>query len=224
MSARAGHPGLQIRLWTTALAGATECDNPRPGGQSVPSRRCARHASPQSSCNIPRRDQDRALSAGRNQRVEARRPARGERGVLPARNDLERRAQPEGLSPRMEMPCVTSRAPRRSFPVPTSSSRYPARNRASTLRKTCAPRALCSRRSGEPKIGIATKEEVIAALPVYARDPAETFPEWKMTFGLAPTPLSLWYASRVSAPVCCLASRRRHKSISPHPATVFTRS
>jgi hypothetical protein len=25
-------------------------------------------------------------------------------------------------------------------------------------------------------------------------------------------------------PVCCSASRRRHKSISPHPATVFTRS
>lgn len=29
---------------------------------------------------------------------------------------------------------------------------------------------------------IAAKEKVIAALPVYARDPAETFPEWKIQF------------------------------------------
>ena len=35
---------------------------------------------------------------------------------------------------------------------------------------------------GRPLRNIATKEEVIAALPVYARDPAETFPEWKIQF------------------------------------------
>ena len=35
---------------------------------------------------------------------------------------------------------------------------------------------------GRPLRNIATKEEVIAALPVYARDPAESFPEWKIQF------------------------------------------
>ena len=42
----------------------------------------------------------------------------GERGVLPAQWPRAQSAA-RGLSPRMEMPCVTSRAPRPSFPAPT---------------------------------------------------------------------------------------------------------